>query len=181
MCNFIFFQNNSVKASHRASVSLNYSQFINIIIGGSNSRPTVSYWRLSDFWCAQWVENTYIILSKNCYQIIDHGFWIYINLKFRWRYLCRSAFLSGLFILPIFDNAKLSSWIMLSSLSWRSKSRMHHRFVSSKFYCVWLIFRKIALDQGKKSSATSKMSPMGSFSMFPHHIIWKAGFLKLSR
>ena len=124
---------------------------------------------------------TYIILSKNCYQIIDQGFWIYINLKFRWRYLCRSAFLSGLFILPIFDNAKLSSWIMLSSLSWRSKSRMHHRFVSSKFYCIWLIFRKIALDQGKKSSATSKMSPMGSFRMFPHHITWKADFWKVSR
>ena len=40
----------------------------------------------------------------------------------------------------------------------------------SKFHYIWLIFRKIALDQGKKSSATSKMSPMGSFRMFPHHI-----------
>ena len=51
----------------------------------------------------------------------------------------------------------------------------------SKFHCIWLIFRKIALDQGKKSSATSKMSPMGSFRMFPHHITWKADFWKLSR
>ena len=51
----------------------------------------------------------------------------------------------------------------------------------SKFHCIWLIFRKIALDQGKKSSATSKMSPMGSFRMFPHHITWKADFWKVSR
>ena len=51
----------------------------------------------------------------------------------------------------------------------------------SKFHYIWLIFRKIALDQGKKSSATSKMSPMGSFRMFPHHITWKADFWKLSR
>jgi len=51
----------------------------------------------------------------------------------------------------------------------------------SKFHSIWLIFRKIALDQGKKSSATSKMSPMGSFRMFPHHITWKADFWKLSR
>ena len=55
--------------------------------------------------------------SKNCYQKIDQGFWIYIN---RWRDLCRSAF------------SQLSLWIMLSSLSWRNKSRMHQRFVSSE-------------------------------------------------
>ena len=51
----------------------------------------------------------------------------------------------------------------------------------SKFHCNWLIFRKIALDQGKKSSSTSKMCPMVGLGCFTPHITWKDYFWKLSR
>ena len=51
----------------------------------------------------------------------------------------------------------------------------------SKFHCIWLIFRKMALNQEQKSSATQKVLPMGSFRVFPLHLTWKADLWKVSR
>ena len=111
-----------------------------------------------------WLKN-----NSKCYGALKKGVWRYTTCK---KFFFKSCTFRHMFSVP----HSIFCYFLATPATYFAKMAK-----KSKFHCIWLIFRKIALDQGKKSSATSKMSPMGSFRMFPHHITWKADFWKVSR